>query len=265
MTTPETYPIEPAVLQGLAHEFGKVDKWFARGQIEAPIPAPGSLLAADDAVLTPYHLSHAAQSALNIAVDNLHALRNLVAESHLVHPWAPFTLLRASLENAATAVWLLAPRDRDQRLVRRLRLKWADTSDMLKANELIGHVGKRTREDHIARLQDLGRRGGLSVDQVSQVASRVIGYSTIMREAGEAAPTSFGPVVEATWMVCSGMAHGRIWAMTSLLDREQVGQSIEGVTPFRVTAPDEGLLTITQLTTSMIGYGWYLLDTKSKA
>lgn len=265
MSAPETYPIDPGVLRELTREFAKVDKWFARGQIQAPRPESGSILAADDAALDSYRLSDAARSALSIAVDNLHALRNLVAETHLVHPWAPFTLLRAALENASTAVWLLSPRDRDRRLLRRLRLKWADSSDMLNANEVMAHTGTKTRAEHITRLQYLGRKGGLSSEQVSQIASRVIGYGTIMREAGEAAPTSFGPFIEGAWMVCSGMVHGRMWSTVSLLDRAEIGPSAEGVTTFRVTAPDSSLLRITQITTLMIGYGWYLLDTKSKA
>jgi hypothetical protein len=203
MSSPETYPIDPNVLRELAREFGKVDKWFVRGQAEPSRPEPSSSLAKDDAILAPHRLSDAARSSLNIAVDNVHALRNLVAETHLVHPWAPFTLLRASLENAATAVWLLSPRDQHQRLLRRLRLKWADTVDMLNANKVMGHPGTRTRDEHIARLQGIGRNGGLSVEQVSQIASRAIGYGTIMHEAGEEAPTSFGPVVEGTWMVAA--------------------------------------------------------------
>lgn len=264
MSSLETYPIAPGVLQELAQEFAKIDKWFARGQIEPSRPEPGSSLAADDSILAPHRLSDAARSALNIAVDNVHALRNLVAETHLVHPWAPFTLLRASLENAATAVWLLSSRDQSQRLLRRLRLRWADTSDMLNANRVMNHVGKRTRDEHIARLQAIGRRGGLSPEQVSQIASRAIGYSTIVHEAGAESPTSFGPAVEGTWMVCSGIVHGRTWSTVSLLDRAEMSPSEGGTITVRVTAPDAGLLAITRTTALMIGYGWYLLDTKSK-
>jgi hypothetical protein len=47
--------------------------------------------------------------ALVSSVDHLNAFRALVQDAHIVHPRATLTLLRAAPENAALAVWLLAP------------------------------------------------------------------------------------------------------------------------------------------------------------
>lgn len=124
MTNAEPYSIDPAVRAELDREFVRVGKWFKRVQTHAPDPELGSSLAVDDAALNPFQLSHAVVSALSTAVDHMHALRSLIADAHVVYPCATFTLLRAALENAATAVWLLTPPDhRDQRVLRRLRLR----------------------------------------------------------------------------------------------------------------------------------------------
>ena len=87
----------------------------------------------DDAAAHPYEISHAVHSALASAVEHLDALRVLVADAHVVHARTPFTLMRAALENSSTAVWLLGPSSRDERIVRRLRLAWADSRDVEKA------------------------------------------------------------------------------------------------------------------------------------
>jgi hypothetical protein len=70
---------------------------------------PGSSLLKDDEVTSPYLLSHAVRGALVSAVDHLDAFRALIQDAHVVHPRATLTLLRAALENAALAVWLLGP------------------------------------------------------------------------------------------------------------------------------------------------------------
>lgn len=98
MTNVETDSIDPAVLAELGREFFKVDKWLDRTGSPAPPPDPNSPLAADDAALDPYQLSHAAWAALSTAVDHMRALRSLIADAHVVHLYAPFTLLRAALE-----------------------------------------------------------------------------------------------------------------------------------------------------------------------
>lgn len=107
--------------------FALARKWHARADAPDAGPAPGSSLRADDDAAHPYEISHAVHGALVGAVDNLDALRALVADAHVVHARAPFTLLRAALENSAAAVWLLGLSSREDRLLRRLRLQWADS------------------------------------------------------------------------------------------------------------------------------------------
>ena len=63
---------------------------------------------------------------LKVAVDYLKGVRDLVTGG--IHYYAPFPLLRAVLESAATAVWLLESDERSIRLKRRACTSTARTT-----------------------------------------------------------------------------------------------------------------------------------------
>lgn len=134
----------------------------------------------------------------------------------------------------------------------------------MKARALRGQPGTRTRKDHKERLQGIARDHGLSRDQIAMVTARPIGYAKILEEAGQAVPPFFGLAAEPTWMVCSGIAHGRLWAKLMLLRLTEIRAPVNAVHSLRMTASDDGLLMIARITTSMISYGWYLFDKKRK-
>jgi hypothetical protein len=62
--------------------------------------APGSSLCGDDKKADPFRLSHVAWHSLSNAVDHLGCLRALLGDAKVIHMYAPFTLVRAALENA---------------------------------------------------------------------------------------------------------------------------------------------------------------------
>ncbi|MFF0372600.1 hypothetical protein [Micromonospora sp. NPDC005087] len=70
-------------------------------------------------------MSHAAWHSLSHAVDHLNCLRTLLKDAHMMHMYAPYPIPRG-VENACAAVWLLAPDDRAERILRRLRLAALD-------------------------------------------------------------------------------------------------------------------------------------------
>jgi hypothetical protein len=118
--------IDPVVGRELLKVFHLVDVWFARTQQEQASSEPGSRLAGDDKATEPYPVSAAAASVLMSALNHIHAVRTLIVEAKKIHQNAPLTLLRGALENTATGVWLLAPKSRDTRILRRLRLEYAN-------------------------------------------------------------------------------------------------------------------------------------------
>lgn len=100
---------DPNELQTAAELEGRLDlveplleRW---AKVSAVQMHPGSELALDDEHSAWRQLSHTATGALNLAVDNLRAFRDLVRpEGNLVFPqFAHYSLLRASLEGASLA------------------------------------------------------------------------------------------------------------------------------------------------------------------
>lgn len=252
--------IDPAVGQELIKVFGLVDDWFVRSQQEQASPAPGSSLAGDDKASDPYPVSAAATSVLISAVNHIHAVRTLIVEAKKVHPNAPLTLLRGALENAATAVWLLAPKSRDTRVLRRLRLEYANAWNQEQARILTQAPGGRSLDERRQRLQDMARTRGLSPDQVSQVAARVVGFRAIVREAATDVPGRDPELAEFIWMVCSGIAHAQTWATIAASDLTRIGQASPTVSEVRLTTNDQYLLGAAQITAVMIRDGWQYYD-----
>ncbi|HEU4346989.1 MAG TPA: hypothetical protein VFR35_04280 [Actinoplanes sp.] len=109
---------EQADLNHLKRTFARIEDLASRGRTSERVlkPSPGSELAEDDRLSHPYEVSHAAASAMMVAVDHLDALRRMTAACEKCEPngmtfsvSAHWALLRAALENAARAVWLLGP------------------------------------------------------------------------------------------------------------------------------------------------------------
>ena len=144
----------------LLRVFDRVNSWRGRMQDRPAHVAAGSSLMADDEATHPYLISQSVHGALISAVDHLDALRTLVQDAHVVHGRATFTLLRAALENSATAVWLLAPGSRDERVLRRLRLQWADFLDRETAERLFVAEPEPSRADRKAELHGMARARG---------------------------------------------------------------------------------------------------------
>src|SRR5205823_6269469 len=86
------------------------------------------------------------------AVDHLHCLHALIADAQLLNMYAPYTLVRAALENASAAVWLLAPASRTERITRRLRLA---ALDLRSADKVATAMGTRTNPSLGDRLDEL--------------------------------------------------------------------------------------------------------------
>jgi hypothetical protein len=113
--------------------FPLIDRWRQRMESPPAMPDADSSIFEDDLATFPYLVSQAVGAQLVSAADHWDALRMLVEDFHVVHARAPFTLLRAAVENSATAVWLLAPASRQVRVQRRLRLEWKSFDDQQNA------------------------------------------------------------------------------------------------------------------------------------
>ena len=166
----------------LMRQLSHIEPWLARTDAQASPPETpaASPMGGDDKRLHPYHLSHAVWSSLSHAGDHLNALRALLAGG-LVPMFAPYTLIRAALENACMAVWLLDPASRAERITRRLRVAADDVRHGEDARTITGETGPKTRDQRLAEVRQIARKYGVDERNVIKRAN----YSDIVKAVSD--------------------------------------------------------------------------------
>jgi extradiol dioxygenase family protein len=254
--------------RALSHLFPLIGQWRQRMESAPTPPEAGSSLLGDDRAVHPYLVSQAAHAQLISAADHWDALRTLLQEAQIVHARAPFTLLRAAIENSAAAVWLLAPASRNQRVLRRLRLEWKNFTDQENAEKLAAGEPITSRAGTKAELQQIARACGLTEDLVSQVASNPVAFSTIVRTAAIDAPRCGLTGIQALycWMASSGIAHAQRWAVmsSSLLQQTRIPGAPAGSTRLALSASDKPLVVIAHVGAALTIEGWRLHDERCR-
>lgn len=243
-----------------ARVFGDVEKWMEITGTKAPEIQPGSALDEDAQVSPNYQVAHTAWGSWMSAVDNLDALRQLL--SQVVHPYAPYSLLRVAIENAALAVWLLHPDDSNERLTPRLRLAWDEVHDVEPLWRIApGSVaGRRTPEERRDEIKALATSAGLDVSRVCGRWS----WASVVREAGGSTWLR-ADMVELKWRLCSGFSHSRDWARLSWLETEKLGEPVDGVVTLRTTTDIRQVMTITVTAHALLREGKRLFDYRKLA
>lgn len=214
--------------RSLSRSFARYDALVARA--DALAVRAGSSLAGDRNA-TPYSSApDQVRADLGVALDHLHAFKIIVTDGGAVLPFAMFTLVRSAYEAAGTALWLLHPSSRTERVLRSLKLA--------RDNRRLVHVAMQQleRDDPgwartLAALErDRDARPGLvGVDlrNVERVTNR-------LKEIGPLLPSLFQSPL-TLWQTSSGMAHANGSMILLMLDREQVGPSEHGGADFMMT------------------------------
>ena len=231
--------------------------WASRTSAGAPRlrAAPRSSLRGDDDRAFPYTLSQTVWRLLSNAVDHLGCLQALLDDAKVIHMYAPFTLVRAALENACGAVWLLEPVQRKERLARQFRLAITDVRHDEQTRELMGQPGTKTAQERISEIRDLATRAGLD----GAALKGNVTYTEIVETVDRNGPPD--NVVLVTWKVCSGFAHGDWWTTRSASRRTQIpGATEAGIGTFKIEADLSLLMRMTTLAVSVTRRGWQLHD-----
>jgi hypothetical protein len=233
---------EQAALEQLQQLFSTVDRWHNEDQQGHGLTVQrGSALDRDDRETNPYHLSHAVMHGLAGALDHLHSLRTLIQTASSLHTFAPFTLNRAALEGTAVAVWLLAPRNRDERIRRRLVLATQNARDIDGVTVAMG--GTSSINDRLDKIRDVAhRRPLLDPNGIVGTPTR---WQRIIRDAGD--ESALGSEIAVTcWKACTGITHNRQWASIALLDRDELDR-VANVIDVRLTASFSNVLSVTAI------------------
>lgn len=180
-----------------------------------PDVEPGSQLAKDDQATAGYDpLSAQVTGLLHAATDNLHGVMTMIVDAERVHTYAEYAMIRAGMETAALAWWLLNPGSRKERCTRSLRLFWQDTLDMLEALEQAETQAINLRKKRLAHRNDVARRNAIDINDTD---GRV--YFRAVVSAFDAAHRGIGALT--VWRATSGMIHGRRWAAIALSDHTE--------------------------------------------
>jgi hypothetical protein len=242
----------------------RIDPWLGRmdpaGTHEPP--AERSVMSRDDKETDPFQISHAAWHALSHAVDHLHCLRALLKDAHLMHMYAPYSLVRAALENASAAVWLLHPDDCDERILRRLRFAALDIRNGEEARRLVdAPAGPKTEADRIEQIRALAQRR--RVDQQAVLKKRPVSYGEIVKVAASTRrPGETAYVI--IWKMCSGIAHGDLWTTLGVMSREELPGAPPDIAHLKITASVKTLMLCAYYAVDMTDVGWGLYDERSR-
>lgn len=170
---------------------------------------PDSALAGDDHACHPFEVSQAVRHLINASVDQLHGAKTLLHVVQIQHLAVGATLARAALENTATAMWILGPTRRDERIERVLRWHARNYTDEAST---MGHLAAEEPARHIDLIRTVAESRGIPAEVAAS------GYKVTTPINGAAPYT--GMQVKFLWSVASGFAHGRPWAYQGLLQRE---------------------------------------------
>lgn len=260
---------EQGDLRLLKNSLGSVVDWLTRAsRPDWAATAPGSPLAGDDKKADPFHLSHAVASAIHVAVDHADALRRLIEGCRTCSPGqmtfglnSYYSLLRGALENAARAVWLLAPDSRPERILRRLRVQTDNVWNSDRAARAVGTTTPKPREARLNRVREIAVRAGLDAHLALKRPNNV----EIVRAAGAfiGGDDDAALHTEAIWRACSGAAHGDTWAGLSMHDKDIVNQD-GNVATLHMTAATHLLTTITTETFTVIDTAHQLFDLRNR-
>ena len=123
----------------------------------------GSPLTRDDELTAgPDPLSHQAISLIHASLDHLHGVR-----VDTIHTHAQYAMIRAGIETAATAWWLMAPEARRGRTVRSVRLYWQDSVDAISAFSDLGSE-RDVKAEQTEKRQKLEYQVGATSHEVCQ-------------------------------------------------------------------------------------------------
>lgn len=204
------------------------------------VPA-GRKLARDSRESHPALISTFVVSDLLVAAEHIETLRAMIAGG-LVMPRAPFTLLRAAVEGATASLWLLSPTSRRVRARRAVLRAEASGRAETHLERALG-----TERDHTRRriaMDAAMARIGIEEKRVTEALKET--RTTTMLSA--IADINVGDYREAMWRLCSGLAHGEIYA-TVLLSKPIDESEENGVWSAKLEA-HEGLI---EMFASLIG------------
>lgn len=190
---------------------------------EDPLTHTSPAQLADHAILTFHNLMRGLDSMM--VSDDRETIR--------LHMSAEFVMIRALIEAAAAAVWLLGPSDSDERITRSMRLRFTEldfakrlTKDYNLLEEPADEEATKAQMDfingQIADLRLTARDAGISWSSVS----KLVGPAKIVQGAADFVPELGPAMAHWYWSTASSIAHAEQGNMSQLADLKFIGVDV---------------------------------------
>lgn len=239
----------------------KAARWSAQTSAGAGVEVEAkSPLCGDNKRSHPYELSQAAWLSIFYAVDQVNTARLVVVEAKMIPSVGLFTLLRGALETASRAVYLLAPIQRPERLLRRVCMEAAEIRNAAEAEKLTRQPISTQQQEPDQRVRELAQRMGLPDGQTLSPASP----GNIVKMAGQESPVGERRST-LVWRMCSAYAHGERWPILAASELTDQPGAPEGTRYLQVKAGTPALLLAVWTATQMIEQAWWLYDLRRRS
>lgn len=236
--------------------FEKVEKWYE--EIADPLTVlPGSALDIANQLTEPFQVAHSLGYLRLTAVDHAHAVRTLLQEAKAQHVFAPFSLLRSSIENAAVALWVVNDSSPRSIAIRTLKLEWANIRDRANAYKTVG-APDSDMEQRKQNFLELLIRNGL---QKENIRANPPGMLSMINEASETFDLGNTPAL--MWQMCSGATHGRNWISGFLTMMEAENSEESKILSGRLTSDEQGIVLATYAACDLIDRLFQVLSFRS--
>lgn len=270
MTESDSPPVDSAVIRDrLERALNRASEYEKRFRPALTYDIPSDLSMDNDA-LAPFSQSDAVLSGLASAADQLGALRSLLATDS-PRLFAPYSLVRVSLEMASTAMWLLLPDDPKVRRMRRLALEIRHTEDFGKiAKDIPDPTVKRDvakyvkdQKENIYKVAAANGINEYAMNKLNVSATGILEYASPFVVAAHPQLRADEPfVVRHAWRETSGIVHGRGWALernSNVSDSYLIGSR----TPVRLFGPMLTMLNDSvQIAVTTLIHAFRILDTR---
>jgi len=185
-----------------------------------------SSLALDDRYLGRWRTGNLHTSAMSASLDSLLTVKSLL-ESNVLPMTALYPMLRSAIENAALAIYLLAPTERDERLRRSFFAAAEDAKYRAIFEESFGTPGGREKRDRayadlralVAARPSLGNPESFRFQMPTY--TELIAHADAVITADPAAHHNHQMPLVSWWQLLSGLSHGKSWAMIEALERSE--------------------------------------------
>jgi len=231
-------------------------------------PDAATDLEVDDQDWPGFPTSTVAWSGLSAATDHLNAIRRHV-EAGQLFPMAHSTLCRTALVGAAQVVWVLAPKDRADRLARsRTIVAYVYKNHLQYLRGLQGLSDTpHTGTDTVANLVDQ-RINELALKRAADNQNENLNTTKMIKEAAQSAFTGAGLVeqVVLAWQSGSGAAHGLPWHLFGTPGMSQTAPAgSDGVAEFAAVGSLSRIANAFMAAFHLSEHGWRMLEQRGSA